>query len=352
MAQAPAFIIDDRTIGAGRACFVIAEAGVNHNGDRARALALVDAAADAGADAVKFQTFVAARLVTPDAPKAAYQIAATGNDESQFAMLARLELSTDDHRALIARSRERGIMFLSTPFDEACADLLQRLDVAAMKTPSGELTNLPYLAHVARLRRPMIVSTGMATLAEVAAAVEAIESAGAPPVALLHCVSNYPAAAADVNLRAMGTLASAFGLPVGYSDHTQGIDIALASVALGACILEKHLTLDRNLPGPDHRASIEPDELRDLVRGIRRVEAALGDGRKRPAPSEAATAAAGRKSLVATRDISAGEALAGHDLTAKRPGTGIAPGLHSSVVGRRARTAIGAGTLLSWEMLT
>jgi N-acetylneuraminate synthase len=341
-----------RAIGPGLPCFFIAEAGVNHNGSLERALELVDIAAAAGADAIKFQTFDADRLATRDAPKAGYQQAATGAEESQHAMLARLQLDAAAHRALMQRCEERGILFLSTPFDERAADLLADLGVAAYKTPSGELTNLPFLAHVARFGRPMIVSTGMATLAEVENAVTAIRTAApATPVVLLHCVSNYPATAASANLRAMETLARAFGVPVGYSDHTLGIDVALASVALGACVLEKHFTADRTLPGPDHQASLEPDELRALVAGVRNVHAALGDGRKLPAPSEAATGAVARKSLVAARDIAAGETIAEADLTVMRPGTGLAPALREHVAGRAARAAIARGTLIGWEML-
>jgi sialic acid synthase SpsE len=266
-------------------------------------------------------------------------------------MLAKLELSAEDHYVLFRRCQKRGILFLSAPFDEQSADLLHELGVAAFKTPSGELTNLPYLAHVARFRLPMIVSTGMATLGEVESAIEAIEAAARPPLVLLQCVSNYPASPADVNLRAMGTLERAFRVPVGYSDHTLGIEVALAAVALGACVVEKHFTTDRALVGPDHRASLEPSELCGLVAGIRSVEAALGDGRKRPASSEASTAAVARKSLIAARDIAQGVELTGADISVKRPGTGMAPALRDAVLGSCARVPIAAGTILSWEML-
>jgi len=339
-------------VGTGRPCFVIAEAGVNHNGDPRLALDLVDIAADAGADAVKFQTFSADRLVTATAPKAAYQIETTGADESQHAMLAKLELSRDDHRALMRRCAERNIIFLSTPFDEEAADMLETLDVVAYKTPSGELTNLPYLRHVARFGKPMIVSTGMATLSEVEAAVVAVRDAGCTDLALLHCVSSYPAEADTINLRAMATLERAFLAPVGYSDHSEGIEIALAAVALGACVVEKHYTTDRGLPGPDHRASLEPAELSTMVRSIRTIEAALGDGRKLPTAGEASTAAAARKSLVLSRDVAAGEKLTDDHLIAKRPGTGLAPNTRAQLVGRSARAAMREGTLLDWSMLT
>lgn len=342
--------IGNRPIGSGHPCLIIAEAGVNHNGDLDRALELVDVASEAGADAVKFQSFSTERLVTRTAPKAAYQIEATGSGESQYAMLAAMELSFDDHLALARRASERGIIFLSTPFDEASADMLERLGVVAFKTPSGELTNLPFLEHVARFGKPMIVSTGMATLGEVDAAVEAIAATGLEQLALLHCVSNYPADPSEVNLSAMHTLATAFGVPVGYSDHTLGIEIAVAAIALGACVLEKHFTLDRSLPGPDHRASLEPDALRALVRAARAAEAALGDGRKRPTESERSTAAAARKSLVAARRIAAGSRLANDDIVAMRPGTGIPIALRNAVIGRRVHAIIEPGTVLTWDM--
>lgn len=343
--------IAGRAVGGDAPCFVIAEAGVNHNGDLERALRLVDVAADAGADAVKFQTFDADRLATRDAPKAGYQVETTGAGESQHAMLRSLQLSRDDHAALVDRCNSRGILFLSTPFDEQSADLLESLGVAAFKTPSGELTNLPYLTHVASKGKPLIVSTGMATLAEVEAAVAAVEDAGCTDLVILHCVSNYPADAADVNLRAMDTLQRAFGVPVGYSDHTTGSAVALASVARGASALEKHFTTDRTLPGPDHRASLEPGELDALVRGIREITAALGDGRKRPVHSELATAAVARKSIVAACEIPSGTTIASSMLTALRPGTGISPALFPTVIGRRARADIPSGTVLAWHML-
>jgi len=339
-------------IGDGAPCFVIAEAGVNHNGDLGLAKKLVDAAAAAGADAVKFQTFTADRLAAPSAPKAAYQRATTGAAESQLDMLRRLELSHAAHRELLAHCERQGILFMSSAFDEESADFLaDDLGVALFKVPSGELTNLPFLAHLARTRRPLVVSTGMATLDEVDAAVRTITTAGTRDLVLLHCVSNYPAAPADVNLRAMATMAAAFGVPVGYSDHTLGLEVALASVALGARALEKHFTLDRTLPGPDHRASLEPDDLAALVRGVRAVEASLGHGRKEPAASEADTAAAARKSVVAARDIPAGTRLTTDAITLRRPGTGLPPSMAPAVVGRTAARDIPAGTLIAREML-
>lgn len=345
------FTIVDRAIGGVDRCFIIAEAGVNHNGNLDVAMQLVDVAAQAGADAVKFQTFSADRLALVEAPKAAYQARATDANESQHAMLKRLELSYEQHVALARRCEERGILFLSTPFDEEAADLLERLGVVAYKTPSGELTNLPFLRHIARKRRPMIVSTGMATLGEVEDALIAVEESGCSDVAVLHCVSNYPAAPETINLRAMDTLSRAFGVPAGYSDHTTGIEIALASIARGATVLEKHFTLDRSLPGPDHAASLEPDELVELVRSARAVEAALGTGRKAPGPAERSTAAVARKSLVLARDVRAGEVLDEEAVVAKRPGTGMPLKLLPLVIGKTTRQDLRAGTMLSWEML-
>ncbi len=344
--------IAGRTIGPGHPCFIIAEAGVNHNGDLGLARRLVDAAVRARSDAVKFQSFRAERLAIPRAPKARYQSEATGHEESHLDMLRRLELSAAAHRELATYCRSQGIMFLSTPFDSASADLLDELDVAAFKIGSGELTNLPLLQHVAAKGRPMIVSTGMSTLEEVAAAVRTIQAAGGRELMLLHCVSAYPANPSDVNLRAMHTLGSTFDLPVGYSDHTMGHQVALAAVALGACVIEKHVTLDRGMPGPDHAASAEPDELAALIRDVRLIERALGDGRKRPAQGELEVAAVARKSLVAAQDIPSGSTLTEELIAVKRPGTGLPPAMLAQVVGRTARQDIPADTVLTMEMIT
>ena len=303
-------------------------------------------------NAVKFQTFKTERLVTRQAPKADYQKAATGAAESQFDMLKRLELSASAHVQLIEHCRPRKIQFLSTPFEEESADALIRLGLKSLKIPSGEITNLPFLSHVARTRLPVILSTGMASIGEVEQAVNVFRAAGNQNLALLHCVSNYPADPADCNLRAMRTLELAFGVPVGFSDHTAGIEVALGAVALGACIIEQHFTLDRNLPGPDHQASLEPDELAALVRGIRKVESALGDGCKTRQASEENTAAVARKSLIARRDIQAGKALALEDVSVMRPGTGLPPSLLPSLIGRTAKTGISEGTPLSLAMLS
>jgi N-acetylneuraminate synthase len=342
--------VGSRRIGPGEPCLVIAEAGVNHDGDPGRARLLVEAAADCGADAVKFQSFDAEQLVTPDAPKAEYQLRSDAT-ETQLEMLKRLELGPEAHRELAAACRDRGLLFLSTPFDEPSADLLEELDVPAFKIGSGELTNLPFLAHVAGKGRPMILSTGMANMAEVGEAVSVVRRAGCEELVLLHCVSCYPADPADVNLRAMVTLERQFGVPVGYSDHTLGVEVALAAVALGATVLEKHLTLDRHAPGPDHAASLQPTELRRLVEGVRRIETALGDGRKVPADAEADTARVARRSLVAARPISAGTPLAAEMIAIRRPGTGLAPAMRDVVLGRRTRIDIEAGQVITGAML-
>lgn len=343
--------------------FVIAEAGVNHNGSLEMALRLVDVASDAGADAVKFQTFKAASLASAEAPKAGYQLSTTAAEESQFEMLRRLELSEAMHRAVAERAAERGIEFLSTPFDEASlAFLTDEMRMRTVKIPSGEITNGPLLLAVARRAANVIVSTGMSSLGEIETALGVIAfgmtaSPDAVPgriaferayastegqlalrsrVTLLHCTSEYPAPVAEVNLAAMGTLASAFGLPVGYSDHTVGIHISVAAAALGATIIEKHFTLDRQLPGPDHRASIEPAELRDMVSFIRDVTLARGAGRKVATASELSTRDVARKSLVAGCPVATGDLWTTANLTAKRPGLGLSPMLYWERLGTAA----------------
>ncbi len=320
---------------------LIAEAGVNHNGSLELALALVDAAAAADADAVKFQTFRADLLASPEAPKARYQEERTTRGESQLAMLRALELSDADHRAIRARCDERAIEFISSPFDLRSIDLLATLGIRRIKVPSGELTNVPYLRRIAALRIPVLLSTGMATLDEARAAVAVLEAAGCPRsrLTLLQCSTEYPTPPGDVNLRAMLTLRDQLAVAVGYSDHTEGISVPVAAVALGASVIEKHLTLDRTLPGPDHRASLEPEQFAAMARAIREVELALGDGVKRPTSAEAETAAAARKSIVAARAIAAGERLTEDALAVKRPGTGISPLHWDEVVGLIATRA-------------
>lgn len=319
--------------------YIIAEAGVNHNGSINRARALVDRAALAGVDAVKFQTFAANRNVSTSAPKAEYQLALTDAGESQYEMLKRLELSRADHVVLKTACAERGVEFLSTAFDLESIDLLRELGVSTWKVPSGEITNLPYLRKIGSLHQDVILSTGMATLGEIENALLILENTGVSRrhVTVLHCNTEYPTPFPDVNLRAMLTMASAFpGVRVGYSDHTRGIEVPIAAVALGAGILEKHFTLDRNLPGPDHRASLEPDELEQMVSAIRNVECALGDGTKAPSRSERKNKAVVRKSIVAARPIAAGELFSNENLTTKRPGTGVSPLAWDQLVGRKA----------------
>ncbi|MCT7968542.1 N-acetylneuraminate synthase [Laspinema sp. D1] len=342
--------------------FIIAEAGVNHNGDRHLAQRLIDIAADAGADAVKFQTFQADRVVSRHAPKAEYQTQTTHQTESQLEMVRKLELSASDHEVLISHAQSRGIQFLSTPFDVASLHLLtQNFGLNTIKIPSGEITNAPFLLEIARSAKVLILSTGMSTLAEVEAALgvlafgfttdKAIPQPGdfersfasdqgqqelRERVTLLHCTTEYPAPFAEVNLRAMDTLAAAFGLSVGYSDHTPGIHISLAAVARGARIIEKHFTSDRTLPGPDHQASLEPEELHQLVQQIREVEQSLGDGIKRPTPSEWKNRDIARKSLVAARAIRKDETFTAENLTCKRPGTGLSPFDYWQTLGQRA----------------
>ena len=331
--------------------FIIAEAGVNHNGSLDLALRLADAAKASGADAVKFQTFRADLIATRSAHKAPYQERTTAHAESQFEMLQRLELDAAAHRCLIDHCRQIGIQFLSSPFDAQSADLLATMDVPLYKVPSGEITNLPFLKHLARKGRPLILSTGMSTLGEVEEAVNVLKAAGASKLTLLHCVTEYPAPYAEVNLRAMHTLKCAFGLPVGYSDHTPGIDIAIAAVALGAEVIEKHLTLDRSLLGPDHAASLEPSELQQMVVAIRHVEAALGTGIKAPAPCELPNLSVARKSVVAARLLPAGHQLRIGDLDIKRPGNGLAPKLLPELIGRTLRAGLAKDEIISWDHL-
>jgi N-acetylneuraminate synthase len=344
----------------GSATYVIAEAGVNHNGSLEMALQLIDAAAKAGVDAVKFQTFRGTEVVSRHAPKAAYQKATTGEAESQLAMVQKLELDAAAHRCLVAHCIARGVQFLSTPFDVPSVGLLVELGVPRLKLPSGELTNPLLLRAVAGTGLPVIVSTGMATLGEVEAALGVLAAVyiareGGPVllptaamahpagraalsarVTLLHCTTEYPAPYAEVNLHAMATLRAAFGLPVGYSDHTPGVAVPTAAVALGACLIEKHFTLDRTLPGPDHRASLEPGELAEMVRAVRAVEQALGDGVKVPTPSEVPNRAVARRSLVARTAIRRGECFSPENLTVKRPGTGVPASEYDAWLGRVA----------------
>jgi N,N'-diacetyllegionaminate synthase len=327
---------------------IIAEAGVNHNGDMQVAKRLIDEAAAAGADMVKFQTFNASRQVTRSAKKADYQTQTTDSSESQHAMLQRLELTEAMHHDLIAHCASRHIGFFSTGFDIECVDLLVRLGQEQFKIPSGEMTNLPYLRHIGQLNKRIILSTGMATLGDIESAIEVLEQAGTPrsKLTVLHCTTEYPTPMDEVNLRAMQSIRASFGVDVGYSDHTQGIEVAIAAVAMGASVIEKHFTLDRTLPGPDHQASLEPAELSAMVAAIRNIEVALGDGIKRLTPSEARNKPVARKSLVASRAIRAGEVFSVENLTTKRPGSGIPAMRWDEFLGKKAQRDFAADELI------
>ena len=315
---------------------IIAEAGVNHNGDLNFAKQLINVAAEAGVDLVKFQTFNADRQVTRTAKKADYQTQTTDSSESQHEMLRRLELTEAMHKELMAHCAARNIGFFSTGFDIESVDLLLSLGQDYFKIPSGEITNLPYLRHIGQLGKAVILSTGMATLGEIEAAIDVLEQAGTAraQITILHCTTEYPTPMNEVNLRAMQSIHTAFGVAVGYSDHTQGIEVAIAAVAMGASVIEKHFTLDRNLPGPDHKASLEPKELKEMVSAIRNIEIALGDGIKRLTPSEARNKPVMRKSIVAISKIEKGEVFNLQNIAIKRPGTGISPMRWDEVIGR------------------
>jgi N,N'-diacetyllegionaminate synthase len=306
---------------------VIAEAGVNHNGSLVTAKQLVDVASEAGADMVKFQTFSADRLVTMSANKAEYQNKTTGASESQYAMIKKLEISLEMHEDIIAYCKQCNIEFFSTGFDIQSIDLLDDLGLEQVKIPSGEITNLPYLRHVGKYGKPVILSTGMANMGEIETALDVLETSGTQRknITILHCNTEYPTPMEDVNLKAMLTIRDAFGVAVGYSDHTLGIEVSIAAVAMGATVIEKHFTLDRTLPGPDHKASLEPGELKEMVQAIRNIEKAIGDGIKRPSTSEMKNIPIVRKSIVAANPIKAGESFTNKNLTVKRPGIGISP---------------------------
>lgn len=316
--------------------FIIAEAGDNHNGSRELAFRLIDKAVEAGADCVKFQTFITEEIISKRAEKAEYQKAATGSDESQYQMVKKLELSFEQFRELQKYAEERGITFLSTPFDIPSVEFLDSINIPCFKIPSGEITNLPYLIKIAETGRDVIMSTGMAELNEIESAINILREHRSGDISLLHCNTEYPTPYEDVNLRAMLTLKEKFGVRVGYSDHTQGIEVPIAAVALGAEIIEKHFTLDHNMEGPDHKASLEPDELKQMVDGIRKTEKALGNGIKTASPSEKKNIQIARKSIVARRDIKKGEILTEENLAVKRPGNGISPMRWYEVIGTKA----------------
>ena len=319
--------------------FIIAEAGVNHNGSLEMAFQLIDVAVAAGADAVKFQTFKAEKVIAVNAPKASYQKETTGSDESQLEMVKKLELDETTHVQLYQYCQNKGIQFLSTPFDLESIDLLNRLGLEIFKIPSGEITNLPYLRKLGALKKQLILSTGMADLGEIEDALDVLTESGTSlgNITVLHCNTEYPSLFEDVNLRAMLTIRNAFpGIAIGYSDHTSGIEVPIAAVAMGATVIEKHFTLDRNLPGPDHRASLEPPELSAMISDIRNIEKALGTGSKKPSPSELKNKTVARKSIVAALPIEKGETFTEMNITVKRPGTGIAPMRWDEIIGRKA----------------
>lgn len=321
---------------------IIAEAGVNHNGSLELACKLVDAAAEAGVDYVKFQTFKAERLVSYSAPKASYQQAATlQKNETQYEMLRKLELSEEAHRQLVAYCCRKGVKFFSTAFDLPSIDFLASLRLGLWKIPSGEITNYPYLKRIAKQQEAVILSTGMSTMAEVEAAVRVLlaEGVAKEELTLLHCNTEYPTPMEDVNLQVLGTMRDRFGVSVGYSDHTQGIEVPVAAVALGATVIEKHFTLDKTMEGPDHQASLEPDELKEMVTSIRHIEKALGKGIKEVTPSEYKNRTVARKSIVAACFIGEGELFTEQNLTVKRPATGLSPMCWNEIIGKRASKA-------------
>ena len=316
--------------------FIIAEAGVNHNGSLVLAKKLVDAAKDAGADCVKFQTFVSKNIVSKNAVKAEYQKQQTEPEESQQDMLKKLELSFDEFVELNEYCKSKSIEFMSTAFDFDSIDFLDSLGMGTWKIPSGDITNLPYLIKIAKLNKPVILSTGMSTMEDIRSAIKALKENGAAELTVLHCTTEYPTPFEDVNLRAMNTIKEEFGVKVGYSDHTKGIEVPIAAVALGATVIEKHFTLDRNMEGPDHKASLEPNELKAMVDSIRHIELALGNGMKQPAESEKKNMAVARKSIIASKDIKAGDIFTEENLTVKRPGDGISPMRWFDIIGKPA----------------
>lgn len=316
--------------------FIIAEAGVNHNGSLELAKKLVDAAKDAGADCVKFQTFVSKNIVSKNAVKAEYQKQQTEPEESQQDMLKKLELSFDEFVELNEYCKSKSIEFMSTAFDFDSIDFLDSLEMGTWKIPSGDITNLPYLIKIAKLNKPVILSTGMSTMVDIRSAIKALKENGAAELTVLHCTTEYPTPFEDVNLRAMNTIKKEFGVKVGYSDHTKGIEVPIAAVALGATVIEKHFTLDRNMEGPDHKASLEPNELKAMVDSIRHIELALGNGIKQPAESEKKNMAVARKSIIASKEIKAGEIFTENNLTVKRPGDGISPMRWFDIIGKPA----------------
>lgn len=347
--QSNSINIGGRRVGPGNPCFIIAEAGVNHNGSLDRALQMVKAASEAGADAVKFQTFKADTLVSRKARKAPYQENNSVKDETQHRMLKALELAEEAWDAILAECIKCGILFMSTPFDNDSADLLFNLGMTVFKIPSGELTNTPLVGYIAEMKRPVIMSTGMATEDEIKTAVDAVRDTGNNDLVLLQCTSSYPAEPKDVNLLAMSFLSHRFGVPAGFSDHTIGIEIPFAAVALGACVLEKHFTLDRRLPGPDHKMSLDVAGLAALTKGIRKVESALGRPSKEPVQVEKEVADAARKSIHYKRKMKNGTVLGEQDVEMLRPGDGVPPSEMCRFFGRELKKDVSAGEKLREE---
>jgi N,N'-diacetyllegionaminate synthase len=339
-------LIGQKIIGSGSQVFVIAEIGINHDGSVSQARKLIDAAADAGADAVKFQSYRTDHLLIPSRDRYAQQ---ADGGESAYQMLRRCELIWEDQAKLKKHADERGILFMSTPFDEGSVDFLDSLDVQAFKIASGDITHVPLLRQVASKGKPILLSTGMSYLSEVADAIWTLRSAGAKEIVLMHCVSSYPSLPVQMNLRALQTMQSYFELPVGLSDHSEGILLSLVAVPLGAVVIEKHFTLDKNASGPDHKASMDPADLRAMVKSLRDVESSLGDGRKRPSDIEEESRLLGRRSIVAAVDIRAQEKIADWMLTFKRPGSGLEPRHWEKAIGMTARRNIGKDTILQWE---
>lgn len=343
--------IGNKLIGEGEPCFIIAEVGVNHNGDIRLAKELIEKAKEVGADAVKFQTFQSENLVTQTTEMADYQKINIGQEQSQLEMLKKLELSQQDFVELKECARAKDILFLSTPYDKASVDILEKLNILAFKISSADITNHPLLGYIASKNLPVIFSSGMSTLGEIEEAINVMRATGNEKLILLHCNFNYPARLEEVNLRAMKTLETAFQIPVGYSDHTMGIEVPIAAVVLGARVIEKHFTLDRGLPGPDHKASLEPKELKEMVEKIRNVERALGSFRKFPTKSEAKNRKISRRSIVAATDISRGTVIGPGMICVKRPGTGIAPKYLKKVIGQRATQDIKEDELINWNKI-
>lgn len=336
-----------------KSIYIIAEAGVNHNGNIDKALELIDKAKESGADAVKFQTFIPELNISKNAEKASYQINNTGNNESQLEMVKKLYLDENSHKILIEHCKKRGIEFLSTPFDLVSIDILDQLGLETIKIPSGEITNFPYLKKIGKLNKNLIVSTGMCYLGEIETAIETLTRAGTQreKIVLLHCNTEYPSPMEDVNLLAMATMKEAFKLQVGYSDHTLGIEIPIAAAALGATVIEKHFTLDKNMEGPDHRASLEPQELTSMVIAVRNIEKALGNGIKKPTHSESKNILIARKSIHLNTDLPAGHLLTEQDIIMKRPGNGITANMIDNIIGKKLKSDLHSDHKLQWSDL-